>query len=719
MKPEPGQSEEKPQYSQYPGTYPESAPRSKWPRYLRFIRRLWWVPVLTVVLAVCGRAAYTLMQRATYSSSASMWVSGKLHLPEGSLYSEELQFFFGTQIELFQSEKIQLRALSRVQGLQPDLAPSAVAVNISQQPKSAVFLLRATGTDPVYTQAYLEALMEEYLNYKKEVRAASSDDTLVTLSKQVGQQEKELRVEQEKLANFQQDNSVALLQEQGAAAAAYLTRLNAQLSELQIQYQILDSASLEEKPASSLQTNAPEAAADPKRLADANLLSASPSTEFLAARQQIQLFKIQREELSRYLRPKHPKIQSLDDQIERGGKVIALYRQQSQDQLDTAKQTLKVKMQGIEGSIKESEVKIMEPNRLLAEFDRLKANVQRLQSLYERLLNLLQTVDVNKNLDQEIVSVMERASPARLSRHTATKDLAQAAGAGLCAGLALILLVARWDDRLTSMNEVTEQFEEEIVGQVPDVSRSRSNGKLALIQADDPRHTFAESYRNIRSSVLFMASDGERPKSLLVTSAVPNEGKSTVAANLARSLALGGARVLLIDADLRRGILHQFLGIGREPGLSLFLQGPSDAGSIILPSGLPNLWIIPSGEPINASTELFLNPGFDQLLNRVHQQFDHIIIDSPPVFAADDATTLAPKVDGVLFVLRDAFTRARVARQALDLLYQRQAKVLGLIYNRANARAGAYYYYKYADYYYSAKPKATGVAERRPLSPTA
>jgi capsular exopolysaccharide synthesis family protein len=687
---------------EYP-TYPSAPPRSRLPRLLSFLRRMWWVPVFTLSIAVGGAAFYLTLQPVTYASSARMWVSGKLHIPEGSLYSEELQFFFGTQVELMQSEKIQQRALARVQALNPGLKPSPVRVRVAQSPKSAVFQLSAVGTDPVYTQTHLNALIDEYLNYKKEIRAASSDDTLASISEQVYQQEKELKAEQEKLSNFQHDNSLAVLQEQSTAAAAYLSRLNGQLSDLKLEYQLLDSAPADPAATRAGQPGSPDAPPDSKRPAEANRPPASPSPEFLTAKQQVDLLKIQREELGRDLRPRHPKMQKLDEEIARGEKVLGLFRQQTRDQTDATKQALKLKIDSLEESTKEWEAKLMAANIRLAEFDRLKANVQRVQSLYDRLLNLLQTVDVNKNLDQEIVSVMERPSPAQATKEQMSKSLVMAALVGLVVGLGIVFLVARFDDRLTSMTELMEQFEEEIVGQVPDVSKTRNNGKLELVQHVDDRHMFAESYRSIRSSLLFMPSEAARPKVLLITSAVPSEGKSTVAANLARTMVFGGSRVLLIDADLRRGQLHDLFGTKREPGLATILRQPARNGEGIAPTVLPNLSLIPTGELTTDSSELFLSSAFDQLLQEVQKQFDFVVIDSAPVFAADDATTLAPKMDGVLFVVRGSFTRASLARQALELLYQRQAKVLGLIFNRANPRAGSYSYYKYADYYHSAK----------------
>jgi capsular exopolysaccharide synthesis family protein len=226
---------------------------------------------------------------------------------------------------------------------------------------------------------------------------------------------------------------------------------------------------------------------------------------------------------------------------------------------------------------------------------------------------------------------------------------------------------------------------------------------LPLLAIDDKRHLFAESYRNLRSAILFMAVEGARPKVLLITSAVPNEGKSTVAANLARALALGGSRVVLVDADLRKGILHQLLGLQREPGLADALRQPADLEKVIQKDSLLNFSFLSSGHAGGHSGDLFLGPEFQQVLARLRQQFDYVLIDSSPVFAADDATTLAPKVDGTLFVVRSRFSSARPVREALDLLYQRQAKVLGIVFNQADPSARSYYYYKYADYHGTAK----------------
>jgi succinoglycan biosynthesis transport protein ExoP len=216
---------------------------------------------------------------------------------------------------------------------------------------------------------------------------------------------------------------------------------------------------------------------------------------------------------------------------------------------------------------------------------------------------------------------------------------------------------------------------------------------------NDDRHMYVESYRNLRSALLYLAVDGVRPKVLMITSAVPNEGKSTIASNLSCAMALGGSRVLLVDGDLRKGRLHEILGLASKPGLSDLLRQPEDLEKVIQMSPMANLSFIARGTGLRNPGDLFLSNTFDGILAKLREQFDYIIIDSSPVFAADDSTTLAPKMDGTLFVVRSNFSRSNIVKEALELLYQRQATVLGLILNRTDASGRSYHYYKYSEYH--------------------
>ncbi|HZI30790.1 MAG TPA: CpsD/CapB family tyrosine-protein kinase, partial [Candidatus Binatia bacterium] len=275
---------------------------------------------------------------------------------------------------------------------------------------------------------------------------------------------------------------------------------------------------------------------------------------------------------------------------------------------------------------------------------------------------------------------------------------------GLGLGLGIVFLLAWRDDRFSSVAEVTERFGDNVVGQVPEMPRLAGNGHLQLLNDNDDRHVFAESYRNLRSALLYLTVDGQRPRVLLVTSAVPNEGKSTVVTNLARALALGGSKVILLDADLRRGHIHEFLKLKARPGLNEVLLQTNDLQSSLQGTDLPNFDFLARGGSTRHPGDLFLSSSFDQLIAELRKRYDYVLIDCSPVFAADDSSTLAPKVDGTLFVVRSRFSQARMVREALELLFQRQARVLGLVLNRSNASAKSYYSYKYAEYYAEVKP---------------
>ena len=135
---------------------------------------------------------------------------------------------------------------------------------------------------------------------------------------------------------------------------------------------------------------------------------------------------------------------------------------------------------------------------------------------------------------------------------------------------------------------------------------------------------------------------------------------------------------------------------------------PDNLDNVIQKNSIENFFFLARGNARGQSGDLFLGEAFDQVLVRMRRQFDYVVMDSSPVFAADDASTLGPKMDGTLFVVRGNYSRARPVREALELLQQRQARVLGLVFNRANASARSYYYYKYADYH-----GANGKAESR------
>src|SRR5215471_21281695 len=180
-------------------------------RFGRFLRQKWWIPLLTIILGLAAEWSYNHFRPPSVTAVSRMLVGGKVKIPEGGLYAEEWQNFFGTQVELMQGERIRRRTLDRLQRLKQNANSSPITLEVSQLRKTTIFVLVAKGKDEAYTSAYLNALMDQYLAYRKEVRSLSSDDTLASLTDQFLEQEKQLKRQQEGLLAFQKTNSLALL----------------------------------------------------------------------------------------------------------------------------------------------------------------------------------------------------------------------------------------------------------------------------------------------------------------------------------------------------------------------------------------------------------------------------------------------------------------------------------------------------------------------------
>jgi capsular exopolysaccharide synthesis family protein len=510
-----------------------------------------------------------------------------------------------------------------------------------------------------------------------------------------------MKAGQAALNEYQKSNNFAVLVQESTIEASYLAKLKTELSDYQLQMKLLEARELEMSSGRMGMTNSSDTIFDSLRGSGA---AVSSTTGRLDANRQIELLKLERDRLAKYLKPQHPKIVKLDEDISRAEKLVEVYRQQNQDQIGAARKALQIKVDSVEEFIRGWEGKLADSSARIAQADELKQNVQRNQGLYDRLSALLQNVDISRNIDQDTLAILEFASPSTRSYKEAKTMMSQSVILGLGLGLGIVALIMWRDDRFNSMVEVTEKFGDSVVGQVPELPEYSQNGQMpiALLGENDDRHMFAESYRNLRSALLYLAVDGKRPRVLLITSAVPNEGKSTVATNLARTMALGGSKVLLIDADLRKGHIHERLKLNAKPGLSELLKQPEQLAQLIQATDLPNFSFLSRGSYSRHPGDLFLSPAFDHILAQARAGYDYVIIDCSPVFAADDSSTLAPKADGTLFVVRSRFSHAREVREALELLFQRQARVLGLVLNRADATSRSYYAYKYAEYYSTA-----------------
>ena len=673
-------------------------------RYRSLLLRRWWILVLTICLGLFVQAWLIYQTPPSFLSVAKMMLSGKLKISQNAVYSEDSVNFYGTQIQLMQSAEVRRSAEALVRSTHPELQPVPVEVTVVQKPRTSIFDLSAIGSTAEYTQAYLNAVMQKYLDFKKGMREGQGHNVTTAISEQLISVEKDLRNGEDEMLEFQKKNNIGFIQEEGNSAAAYLVRLNQQFASLKTEYDLLSLLDLDQN-LDRTQKIKPDASTGTQTTDDSGGMPFSdvgPEADYLKAKQALQLLKAEKDTLSKDLRPKHPKIIKLDDEIAKSENLIKLYRQDAVEKLETRRKSIGKQMENLQSNIKEWENKALDLSQRLAQFNRVKGKVDRLKTLYDRLTNNLKEVNVSQSVDGgDEISIMEMAGPPMSVRPGLLKSLLIGLGCGALAGIGILLLLDRIDDRMASFGEFQHQFSENVLGQIP---KEKTKGRIMLLQAEDARHVFAESYRNIRSSIFFMPYEGPRPKTLLVTSSVPNEGKSTISSNLAITLALSGARTLLIDGDLRRGALRETFGVSSKVGFSEVLKQEVNWREVVVATSYPSLFLMPRGKTLGQPSEHLLRDSTDQLLREIYNHFDYIIIDSSPVLAADDSTSLAPKIDATLFVVRLSYTSARLTRKSLELLYNRQVNVAGVILNYVDTSLPEYYYYQYSEYYNTPAP---------------
>ena len=219
--------------------------------------------------------------------------------------------------------------------------------------------------------------------------------------------------------------------------------------------------------------------------------------------------------------------------------------------------------------------------------------------------------------------------------------------------------------------------------------------KHHLIVNDDPKAVGAEAFRTLRTNLQFTSPDRDL-RTLLVTSAGPDEGKSTVVANLAVAWAQTGQQVILVGCDLRKPVLHHIFPIPNAPGLTSLLTGQSELDEVILDSGIDNLKLIPSGPIPPNPAELLQSKAMTEVIGLLRERSDMVIFDGAPIIAVTDAAVLASQIDGTLLVIHAHQVPRDMALHAKNLLEQANAHILGVVLNRVrpqDQRGYEYYYY--------------------------
>jgi capsular exopolysaccharide synthesis family protein len=341
------------------------------------------------------------------------------------------------------------------------------------------------------------------------------------------------------------------------------------------------------------------------------------------------------------------------------------------------------------------------------QYNILQRELDTTRTLYEGLLQRYKEVGVAGGLTTNNISIVDTADvPARPSEPKLLVNVALALLIGLGLAIVAALVIEALDETLATPEDVEQKLGQPVLGVIPLLPK----GQTAVAAFADVRSGFSEAYYSLRMALQFSTARGT-PASLLVTSARPAEGKSTTSYATALNLARVGRRILLVDGDLRNPSMHRTVGVDNTRGMSNILSGANDLRSVVQPTRQENLFFIASGPLPPNPAELWASDALQKFLRQATEDFDHVIIDGPPVLGFADAPLLASAVAGTLFVLESRGTRRGQARGALRRLKLGHARLLGVALTKFNAKKTTYGGYDYAyDYHYGAPTEPAKVA---------
>ncbi len=693
-------------------------------QYFHIVIKRIWLVALCFVISLSVTVVNLVKQVPVYRASASVVLSRGLNVPD-RLREREFDNAIGdvidTQMRILQSGLIIGRAREKMNRPASDIAEKLQRISVYPLGKAAVLVISVDALEQQFAADFANAMVDAFLEYKAEERMETSQSTVISLTQQANRLRDELKRAEDRLLQFKKENSVVAIGERGNVAATMLASLSGQSASLRAQRMILqaqqpllnqasDDVILQALSAPVSLMQVPIATAAGTNGASPVMLSSGP--EGLIERGVVQRprwedYRRERAMLESRLaiarekyKDAHPEVQSLQAQIKNVQRLLDQEVQFAQQQYYAELDAMQVKERAVTRAEAEWESEALEVSRKADDFAALNRDVARLRGLYDLIFNRLKEIDISIGIEPETVRRLERANPPSAPiTPRRMQSIFMAALIGLGIGIGLVFGLEFIDDSVRYPEEVARNLGLEFLGVIPSANWDPQDLRTHLISNIDQKSGLAEAYRNVRSALMTAARDRSL-RTLAVTSAVPKEGKTTTSLNLSVSLAQAGLRVLLVDADMRRGELHKFFGLEGGRGLSDVLMGQSKPESVIQRTGINNLDLIATGPFPSNPAELMLRTEFNSFVEYAKRTYDRIILDAPPMMAVSESAILTSLVDGVVMVVWAGQTSRRLAQMSLQIIRQRGGNLLGCVLNNLEfGRVGYYYYSTYYGYY--------------------
>lgn len=582
-------------------------------------------------------------------------------------------------------------------------------------PNTRIIEIHYNSTDPQLAASAVNTLAATYVEQNFKTKFESTMQASDWLSKQLVDLQMKVETSQEKLVRYQKEHEILGTDEKTNIITEKLGVLNNEMTGAEF------DRMQKEAMYRQTQTDDPDAIA-----AAIDTGGGTGGTLLGRLRDQQAALRIQVADLNTQFGPSYPKIAQLNNQLKEIDRQLQSETNKGVDHLRGQYLAALQREIMLRGSFEKQKQEANKLNESAIEYSILKRDLDSNRTLYEGLLAKLKEAGVTAGLRSNSFRIIDAARvPTSPSEPNIPRNLSFALVLGVISGIGLAFLLESMDNSVRTPEQATALSALPSLGMIPLGSKSGSHGptgkRLALTAASKevvetvtlvrPQSQMAESYRALRTSLL-LSNLGAPPKVIMVTSARPQEGKTTTSINTAIVLAQKGVRVLLMDADLRRPSIHKTFGMGPRSGLSNVLTGSATLQQTIVASPiLPNLFIMPAGTPPPNPAELLASSNMRDLLAELRGLYDHIVIDTPPTLSVTDAVVLSPRADATILVIRSGQTTKQALRRARDILMQVNAHVAGVLLNAVDLTSPDYYYYyeyqgKYGQYYQEEPPVA-------------
>ncbi len=689
--------------------------------------------ILVCIVVCLGLAVtYSILKRPVYEAQAEL----NIH-PEGSdaLNLSDLNVSTGgldwsaklaTQVRIIQSDTI---AWAVIQQLNLDKNPAFVGtpkkqteqpehlsatdiaarekdsllgrfragLSVSIVPQTQIIDVRYRSTDAHLAADIVNALCSSYIEQNYATRFQATAQASTWLTKQLSQLKLRVAESQQRLSDFQRKTGIIGTDENNNLLTSKLDVVSQQVTQAEA-----DRIVKETRYRIAMSGNP-------------DLMGGSlPSGNYPILRKQEAELQDKLAEVETTFGPRYPKVIQLKAQLAQVKEAEAKELQNLQARLKNEYEAALKTENALRASLENDKQKAIAASQGFNQYGILKGELESGRNLYEDLIGKLQEAGVLAGLQSTNIDIVD---PARLPMRPVEPNMRLNAifglATGLILGVVLVFVLESADESLGSPEEIESVTGLATMGVIPHVVRPRAQQASDGAEISNPalltnvvsNSAFAEAFRSLRTTLL-LATPGSAPQVIAITSAVPEEGKSTISMNCAIALAQQGRRVLLIDADLRRGRIGRELGIATDVGLSEVITGGAKWEDVAKEvEKVPNLLVLPSGIRPPNPAELLGSTQMSDLVSQVRGSFDHIVIDTPPTLAVTDALLLAQSADIVLLVVRCQRSLRRALLRSRDVLLQTNVNLAGTVVNdfsmHGNYYGYGYGYKKYHSYYES------------------